>query len=87
MFGQPSNTLSNYDAAFYEDNGSDVSRLQIFPLNGKSFRISLPFPLAAYAYSPGGDAIYGKAANDRIFRIEFHPVRALALPISRREKR
>jgi hypothetical protein len=79
MFGQPSNTLSNYDAAFYDNNGSDVSRLEIFPLSGRSFRISLPFVLWAYAYSPNGDAIYGKAAKDGIFRIELHPVRALPI--------
>ena len=83
-------TLSDYNAAFlaFGDRVNVSERMEVYPLEGKSFAIPLPFTVGAFAYSPDGEALYGvvsfghqaKAKTAGLCRIDLHPVRTIPIP-------
>ncbi len=74
--------------AFYDPGGprrTDAPYLHVFPVNGPSFTLALPFQLGRFAASPDGKSLYGQrffdpsGPNTGLYKIEFSPPRATRL--------
>jgi hypothetical protein len=71
--------------AFYDSGsvGHEPPKLHVFPLDGQSFTIRLPFQIGKLVASPDGEVLYGSRFLDRsepntgLYKIEFGPVRRL----------
>jgi hypothetical protein len=69
-------------AAFYDwASGGLPPKLHVFPLDGRSFTVQLPFQLGLFAVSPDGAAIYAQRTGPKpsLYKIEFGPTRVTKL--------
>jgi WD40 repeat protein len=77
-----------YRAAIYMSVAGVSQDLEVFPFDREAFRIPMPFPLDAFAYSPDGKALYaavmslgpGRPRTPGLFKIEFNPTRVSLVP-------
>lgn len=82
-----------YHAAMYTSVFGVSQELEVFPLDAESFSIPMPFPFDVLAYSPDGKSLYApelfqgdvlidpnRPKRRGLFKIEFNPVRATAVP-------
>ena len=74
--------------AFCDTGGprrTDAPKLHVFPLDGPSFTLALPFQLGKVAASPDGKVLYGQrsfdpsGSNTGLYKIEFGPTRVTGL--------
>lgn len=72
-----------YAPAFYDPGPArgNTPKLFVFPVDGQSFTVSLPFQLGKFAVSPDGTVLYGprffdpRGRNTGLYKIEFGPMR------------
>jgi hypothetical protein len=75
--------VAAYYPAFCSSPGGSVGllNLEVFPDKGEAINISLPFGLGRFTYGPDGRALYGERRDKHeLYRIDFNPIRASAVP-------
>jgi len=78
-----------YSPSMLTSENNAFQELEVFPSNGKAFRLPLPASLDVLAYGPDGKALYARHFGDMskleppepgLVKIEFNPTRLSALP-------